>query len=130
MGKQQGMTLIGMLFTAVVVVMAGIFIMRVVPVYIQHYSIIHSIKSLNSIPASSLSGDPYADVVTLRESVTKRLDINGIEDLKPEQLIISPAGTNKFKIRLKYQVIKPLIYNMSLLFNFENSFEVTAGSEN
>ncbi|APF03488.1 TPA: DUF4845 domain-containing protein [Legionella pneumophila] len=130
MRKQQGMTLIGMLFTAVVVVMAGIFVMRVVPVYIQHYSILHSVKSLNSMSVSSLSGDPLTDVATLRESVTKRLDINGIEDLKPGQLVITPSGPNKFKIKLKYQVIKPLVYNMSLLFNFEDNFEVIAGSEN
>lgn len=130
MRKQQGMTLIGMLFTAVVVVMAGIFVMRVVPVYIQHYSILHSVKSLNSMSVSSLSGDPLTDVATLRESVTKRLDINGIEDLKPGQLVITPSGFNKFKIKLKYQVIKPLVYNMSLLFNFEDNFEVIAGSEN
>ncbi|HAT9039229.1 TPA: DUF4845 domain-containing protein, partial [Legionella pneumophila subsp. pneumophila] len=26
--------------------------------------------------------------------------------------------------------IKPLIYNMSLLFNFEDNFEVITGSEN
>ncbi|HAT8211072.1 TPA: DUF4845 domain-containing protein, partial [Legionella pneumophila] len=95
MRKQQGMTLIGMLFTAVVVVMAGIFVMRVVPVYIQHYSILHSVKSLNSMSVSSLSGDPLTDVATLRESVTKRLDINGIEDLKPGQLVITPSGPNK-----------------------------------
>ncbi|HAT2048634.1 TPA: DUF4845 domain-containing protein [Legionella pneumophila] len=130
MRKQQGMTLIGMLFTAVVVVMAGIFVMRVVPVYIQHYSILHSVKSLNSMSVSSLSGDPLTDVATLRESVTKRLDISGIEDLKPGQLVITPSGPNKFKIKLKYQVIKPLVYNMSLLFNFEDNFEVIAGSEN
>ncbi|HAU1190575.1 TPA: DUF4845 domain-containing protein [Legionella pneumophila] len=130
MRKQQGMTLIGMLFTAVVVVMAGIFVMRVVPVYVQHYSILHSVKSLSSMSVSSLSGDPLTDVATLRESVTKRLDINGIEDLKPGQLVITPSGPNKFKIKLKYQVIKPLVYNMSLLFNFEDNFEVIAGSEN
>ncbi|HAZ7571737.1 DUF4845 domain-containing protein [Legionella sp. PATHC032] len=130
MRKQQGMTLIGMLFTAVVVVMAGIFVMRIAPVYIQHYSILHSVKSLNSTSASSLSGDPLTDVATLRESVTKRLDINGIDDLKPGELVITPSGPNKFKIKLKYRVIKPLIYNMSILFNFEDNFEVIAGSEN
>ncbi|HAU0286128.1 TPA: DUF4845 domain-containing protein [Legionella pneumophila] len=130
MRKQQGMTLIGMLFTAVVVIMAGILVMRAAPVYIQHYSILHSIKALNSTPVSSLSGDPLTDVTTLRESVTKRLDINGVEDLKPGELVITPSGPNKFKIKLKYQVIKPLIYNMSLLFNFQDNFEVITGSEN
>ncbi|KTD51277.1 DUF4845 domain-containing protein [Legionella quateirensis] len=130
MQKQKGMTLIGMLFTVIVVVMAAIVVMRVVPVYIQHYSIVQSIKGLNSTPASTLTGDSYTDIDTLRKSLTKRFDINGVDDLKNDQLVISPDGPNKFKVKLKYQVVKPLVYNMSLLVDFDDTYEVVAGSEN
>lgn len=130
MQKQKGMTLIGMLFTVVVVVMAGIVVMRIIPVYLQHYSIVQSIKALSSTPISTLTGDPLSDVGVLRRSLTKRLDINGVEDLKEDQLSITPSGTNKFTVKLKYQVIRPLVYNMSLLFDFNETQEVTAGSEN
>ena len=130
MQKQKGMTLIGMLFTVIVVVMAAIVVMRVVPVYLQHYTIVQSIKGLNSTPASTLTGDSYTDIDTLRKSLTKRFDINGVDDLKNNQLIISPDGPNKFKVQLKYQVVKPLVYNMSLLVDFDDTYEVVAGSEN
>ncbi|MBL7479119.1 DUF4845 domain-containing protein [Legionella bononiensis] len=130
MRKQQGMTLIGMLFTVIVVVMAAIVVMRVVPVYLQHYTIVQSIKGLNSTPASTLTGDSYTDIDTLRKSLTKRFDINGVDDLKNDQLVISPDGPNKFKVQLKYQVVKPLVYNMSLLVDFDDTYEVVAGSEN
>lgn len=129
MQKQQGMTLIGMLLTMAVVVLAAVVVMRIVPVVIQHYSIVTSIKSLAQTPASSLTGDPVSDVAVLRDSLSKRLDINGLEDLKPDELVITPDGANKFKIQLKYQVIRPLVYNMSLLFNFNSTIEVVVGSE-
>jgi len=129
MQKQQGMTLIGMLLTMAVVVLAAIVVMRIVPVVIQHYSIINSIKSLDQTPASSLTGDPATDVQLLQDSLSKRFDINGLQDLKPEELIITPDGANKFKIQLKYQVTRPLVYNVSLLFDFNRTIEVVVGSE-
>lgn len=129
MQKQQGMTLIGMLFTMAVVVMAAIVVMRIVPVVIEHYSIVSSIESLAQTPATSLTGDPASDVEVLRISLSKRLDINGLEDLKPGELLITPDGPNRFKIRLKYQVTRPLVYNVSLLFDFDRTIEVVAGSE-
>lgn len=128
MGKQQGMTLIGMLFTMVVVVMVGVVIMRIIPVYIQHYAIVQSIKGLSSTSMTSLTGDPLTDVTYLRNSLDKRFDINGVEQLKPEQITIVPNGANKYKVKLKYQVIKSLVYNMSLLFYFNDVIEVNVGS--
>jgi hypothetical protein len=130
MKNQKGMTLIGMLMTVALLVMVGITIMRIVPVYMENYSIVNSIKSLNSTPIASLSGDPLADIAVLKRSLNKRLDINGIEDLKDNQILMSPDGEHKFKAHLKYQVIRSLVYNMSLLFDFDETYEVVAGSEN
>lgn len=130
MQKQNGMTLIGTLLTIVAIVMAATVIMRVVPVYLHYYSIINSIDGLNKLPVSGLTGDSMQDVEELRSSLDKYLDINGIESLTENQLTIEPVGTNKFKVRLKYQVIKPLVYNVSLLFDFNHTEEVVPGSEN
>jgi hypothetical protein len=105
--------------------------MRIVPIYLQHYSIVQSIKGLNeTTPDSSLTGDSYTDAVTLRKNLSKRLDINDVDDLKNDQIAIIPTGTNKFTVKLKYQVIKPLIYNISLMVSFDDTYEVVTGSEN
>lgn len=129
MSKQKGMTLIGMLMTMAIVVIGAVFIMRIVPVYLQHYSIISSVKSLSQTPTSSLSGDPMADAEVLKVSLTKRLDINGLDDLKENELFISADGEHHFTVKIQYKVVKPLVYNMSLLFNFNDTIKVVAGSE-
>jgi hypothetical protein len=129
MRKQLGITLIGMLLTMAIVIMAAIIVMRVVPVVIQHYSIVSSIKSLNQIPVSDMTQDPMTDVNTLRASLAKRLDINGLQNLKPDELVIVPEAANRFKVTLKYQVIRPLVYNVSLLFQFDRTIEVVVGGE-
>ncbi|ARB91559.1 DUF4845 domain-containing protein [Legionella longbeachae] len=130
MNKQQGMTFIGTILTIVAIVMAATVIMRVIPVYLQYYSIIRSINDLNSIPASNFTGDSMQDINELKSALDKHLDINGIKSLNENQLTIEPLGANKFMVRLKYKVIKPLIYNVSLLFDFNHTEEVVAGSEN
>lgn len=129
MKNQKGMTLIGMLLTMAAIVLAGIVIIRVVPVYIQYYSIVQSIKALNSVPLSSMTGNPDADAVELRSSLTKRLDINGIEDLKAKELVITPDGENTYIVKLDYQVLRPLVGNVSLYFDFKRTDKVKAGSE-
>ena len=129
MDKQKGMTLIGMLLSMAVLVMVVVVLMRVVPVVIEHYSIVTSIEALKDTPASSFTGDPVTDVSTLRYGLSKRLNINGINDLKPEQLVIIPDGPNKFQMQLKYQVVRPLVYNVGLIFNFDRTIEVVVGSE-
>lgn len=130
MKKQQGMTFIGMLLTMVAVIMAAILIMRAVPVYLQYYSIIQSVKGLNSVPVTILTGDSYGDVEVLKRSLNKHFEINGLDNLKENQLVIVPNGEKKFTVKLKYQVIRPLLYNVSLLFDFNHTQEVVAGSEN
>ncbi|MFI4919407.1 MAG: DUF4845 domain-containing protein [Legionellales bacterium] len=129
MKKQQGMTVIGMLFTVLVVVCGGILMMKIIPVYIEYYTIRQSISALTSIPSASLTGDPMMDVSVLRSSLNKHFDVNGIDELGDNQLQIIPEGTNQFKVKLKYQVTRPLVYNISIMFDFDETQEVKVGSD-
>jgi len=129
MQKQKGMTLIGMLLTVVVVVISLVVVMRIIPVYLQYYSIYQSIKSLNTTPASSLSEDPTVNVMVLKSSLVKRLDINGVDAIDEKAFTILPNGPNKYKVTLKYQVIRSLVYNINLLFIFDDVIEVIPASE-
>ena len=128
MKKQQGMTLIGSLMTMIVIVMAVVLVMRIVPVVIEHYTIVSSIKNLSDTPVAD--SDPVSAVAALKNSLMKRLDINEVNDLKDNQISITPDGEHKYKVRLKYQVIKPLMFNMNLLFDYDDTIEVTVSSEN
>ncbi len=127
MRKNQGMTLVGMLLTMAVVVIAGILVMRIVPVYLQHYSVTSSINALKKVPATEFSADPAANARMLKDRLMKQLYINSVE-LPPEQIRIVPNGRGNFLVSVKYQVTKPLVYNMSLLFDFDESHEVEAGA--
>lgn len=129
MQKQKGITLVGMILTLAIVVFTGIVLMRVIPVYIEHYQIINSIKSLNSLPTTDFSSDPSSDAHVLKSKLLNQLYVNSIESIRPEQIKISPHDGGKFGIFIKYKVIKPLVGNISLLFKFKAEGEVTVRGE-
>jgi hypothetical protein len=130
MQKQKGMTLIGMLTTAAVVFLAAVVLVRVIPGYLDYFTLKRSIESLSALPSSELTGDSEANIARLKKDVNKRLEINGIEPLKENELVITDLGGNHFKVELKYQDTRHLMYNVSLMFDFTNTFEVVLGSEN
>lgn len=124
MHKHQGITLIGMLLTMAIVIIAGVITMRVVPVYIQYYEVTNSMQALDKIPATEFSSDPAANGAILRTKLLNQLYVNSIESISPEQIVIEPNGENKFKLSIKYKVIRPLVANVSLLFDFNAYQEV------
>lgn len=129
MRTTRGMTLIGMLLTMAIVIFAGIVVMRVVPVYLAQYEIVTSIKALNTLPSTEFTTDPASNAHVLRTKLLNQLYVNSIESITPEQIIITPNGENAFQLSIKYQVIRPLIANVSLLFDFNTSQEVKISAQ-
>lgn len=124
MRKQQGLTLIGMLLTVAVVVIGGIVIMRVIPVYLQNYEIKSSIDALAMLDPADFSTDTATNVVLLKKRLVNQFTINGLDDIKPEELTIVPDEKGNYTVHVKYTVVKPLVSNVSLMFEFDETREV------
>lgn len=129
MRKQQGLTLIGMLLTVIMICITGLVIMRVVPVYIQNFEVKRSITALENIDAAEFGTDTAANAMVLRKRLANQFTINSLDDIKLDEVTIVPDEQGNFRVSIKYTVIKPLFYNISLLFNFEESKEVNIGKK-
>ena len=129
MKKHQGITLVGMLLTMAAVIIAGITLMRIAPVYLEHYGVVSSLKTLNAIPETEFSTDPAANATILKNKLLSQLYVNSIESIKPEQITITPEQDGVFFVSVKYQVIRPLAANIRLLFDFDASQEVKISAE-
>ncbi|GGI85370.1 DUF4845 domain-containing protein [Legionella impletisoli] len=128
MNKQSGMSFIGMVFTMAVVIIVLVTSMRIVPVYIQHYTVIKSIETLDKIPKTEFSGDPMTNAHVLRQKLTNQLYVNGVE-IPEDKILIKPSGEGQYTVAITYKVTKSLVGNMSLLFDFDVSREVTIGRD-
>lgn len=123
MKKQAGMTFFGMVFTVAVIVIIGVVIMRVVPVYLQYYSVKQSVYSLDQLPADDISVNPLVNVRLIQKKLSKQLYVNGIE-IPENKILIKPLKDNKYDVKVTYDEKRSLVGNMSLLFEFDISHEV------
>lgn len=129
MRRTQGMTFIGMLLTMAVVVCLGILMMRITPAYLLHYQITQALDGLTHIPKTEFSADPSTNAELLRSKLLAQLNIDGISEVGNDQIKIAPLNEHTMSVAVDYQLIKPLFFNMSLLFNFHDTKEVTVSDE-
>ena len=115
MHKQKGATLIGMLFVGILIVFAAIVVMKIVPAYIEYYSIKKVFSAMSADPAMK---DATNDEVRL--SYARRSGIDNITAVKPEDLDISRTG-GQLVVSAKYRVEKPLFGNVGLYMDFAAS---------
>ena len=110
--QQRGLTIIGFLMVAVVV---GIFVVvgaRMVPAYIEYYSVQKSIeKSLNDARDPSAIGD-------VRRSFEKYLATDYINSVRASDLEMTKDG-NQTTVSVAWTRILPLVGNVSLYIEFE-----------
>jgi hypothetical protein len=111
------------------VVCAAIILLRVIPVYIHHYEVINSLKALGSPSQKDFSADPSENADLIRKRLMTQFDINNIDDIKPEEIYIVPDDSGNLNIHIKYQVKRPLVGNLSLLFDFDANQKVKVSAE-
>ncbi len=127
--KTKGMTLIGMLLTMIVVIMLAIFFIRIIPVYIEYYEVTSSLRALNTLAPSEFTNDTLTNAHVLQDRFLNQLEVNSIENITPDEIAITPDGENQFRISVKYQVIRPFVGNIRLLFDFNATQEVKVSAE-
>lgn len=79
--KEQGMTVIGMLLLIIVIAFVALIGMKVVPMYIQYYSIRSTVESIRKEP--QLAQMSTQDIHT---GIQKRFDIGYVENVKATDL--------------------------------------------
>lgn len=110
--KAQGITLIGFVFVLGVL---GFFLyagMQIGPVYMDHMSVIKAMKTV-----ASEGGDPSPGEIKNR--ISKLLYISYVDQVKPEDFKV--VRGNGRELRVKYEVEKEFIGNLSFKIKFEDS---------
>lgn len=115
---QRGMT---MWSAAFVIGTLGFFLFllfKVIPPYLEDMKIKTALESL----AKEANGGALskADMIT---RLDKRFDIDMVTAVKPTQLALEKRG-KKQVIRMSYENVVPLFYNVSLLLEFNHEHEV------
>ncbi len=117
-GRQSGMTLIGMVLVAFLIGFFILLILKIGPIYLEHYKVITSLKSLEQMP--ELARKSRREVRSLLE---KRLDINMVENVTRDDIqVLKEDGV--VTVAVTYEVEKPLFGNLSVVAYFDDQIEV------
>jgi hypothetical protein len=102
-----------------VIVVVSVFAtlgIRLIPHYIDHSTIV---KVLQEVDAETLSRSKNA----IFENVERRLKINNIRDLEPEQIMTIDKQRDKVVMVLDYEVREPLFLNVGVFVDFDDTVE-------
>jgi hypothetical protein len=119
--SQRGWTIWSVLGVGFLVVAGALLFMKLMPVYLDNYKIKGAM--------ASLAEDPRAADWNKRQVINEMTNILYIDyghDIVDLNKALSVEKENEFKyIRVEYEVVVPLVYNVSALVDFNNEVEIT-----
>jgi len=113
--SQQGVSLTGLIMVAFVLIFVAILGMKLVPAYLHSQQISQIFKDISR--DSMMLNAPAKDI---KESFSKRANINYITDMSPEDIDINKED-GKLILSANYFVKIPLVANITLLLEFNPS---------
>jgi len=113
--QQRGLSMIGFLFVAAVLVMIAMLAMKLVPAYIEFFSVKKILATMGQEPElrSKSNGE-------LRGDFAKRANTGYVTVVKPENLTIDRSGGTPV-ISADYEFRTKLFGNVSLVVDFNAS---------
>lgn len=112
--KQSGVSLSGLLVSAVLLAMVALLGMKVVPSVIEYFNIVKAVKKVSGGDTSQSS------VAEVRKAFERQATIDDFKSVKGQDLDISKDG-GQLVISFAYEQRIPLFSGVSLLIEFEGS---------
>ncbi len=110
--RQNGLTLISLLFVSIIVIGAAVIGMRTIPSVIEYYTIMKHIKSVASSGA--------ATVTEVRKAYDLKASIEATPSISGADLGVAKQG-NQVVISFEYAKKIPIFGNVSLLIDYSGS---------
>lgn len=112
--KQHGLSMVGFLLTLSLLGFFAFIGMRLFPVYSEFHSVKSDMEGLRSEPnARGLSPEQ------LRDRLFRRFNVSYVESVKPADITFD--RNRGYNMTVKYEVRRPLMYNIDFVAMFEHS---------
>jgi len=121
--KQQGITLIGMLFVVVSIGFICLVVLKITPVYIQHYSVTKTMDSLVGLVKKKSDGLATISPRKIKEKLLEQLNINSIYGINPRDIKISQKKAS-YIVQLKYDTFIKMFFNLDVVIHYDHSVVV------
>ncbi len=123
-GSQRGMTYLGMLILMVVIAFGAIIVIKVLPLYLEHFKVESSLNSLAQEPHGELAGLPPSEIEKL---LLKRLAVNDVDHVSKDDISVTREG-NRIVVTVDYEARTPLFMNLDVVAKFPDNRIELGGS--
>ncbi|HWP00976.1 MAG TPA: DUF4845 domain-containing protein [Methylococcus sp.] len=116
--RQAGRGVIGSVGLLLVGGFLGLLLVRVGPVYLNHYKVLASLESLRFDP--ELGSRTPGEILAALE---KRWNIDGIDAVTTRDVKITRAA-QQLRMQVTYEVTRPVLGNAGVCIRFDDTIEV------
>ena len=121
--KQMGFSSFSTMFAVFSLMVFSILCVRFIPVYYNHYIIKKTLIEIAHDKNNPLHPNDPVSFENLKKSLYKEFSVNYISDVDPEQIkLVEEEGV--IKLKLKYDVRKPVIGNIDAVISFDDDIKV------
>ncbi|MFN3543895.1 MAG: DUF4845 domain-containing protein [Thiobacillus sp.] len=121
--RQRGLSMLGFLFVAIVLVAVAMLAMKLVPAYVEFFSVKKILNAMAQDPEMKDKSN-----AELRNDFSRRASVDYVSVVKPEDLRIERQGGVPV-ISVEYEFRTPLVANISLVIDFNASSNPSAQLE-
>jgi len=118
-GRQRGMTLWSLLYVLITLGLLGLVAARSVPVYLNAHDVRATIDWAADQPSLV-----DASAAEIQAAIQRRFDAGYVTNVNGRDIAISKTATGR-EISVAYEVRRPMLFNMSLLYSFAESAQLT-----
>ena len=117
LSRQSGMTLIGFLFTFLVFGFFVLLVLKLAPIYLEHFKVKSTLASLEKEP--ELASKSKDEILNMLQ---RRWDINMIDKVSAKDVTVTKQG-GRVKVQIVYEVSEHILGNVDALVYFDDTIE-------
>ena len=118
--RQKGMTGTGWLVVLALIGFFSLLTIKLVPVYLEHYSVKTVLASLENEPLIT-----QKSVAEVKKMVHRRLKVNGVYDVDQKGLKVK-RESGVLTVEMTYEVKKHMVGNVDVLVSFSDKVELVS----
>ncbi len=116
--RQQGLTFISLVFVLGFIAIIVLLALKIGPIYLDHSKVVSALAEIEKTP--DIQEQSQAQI---RDSLNKRFNMNYVYDVTQDDITITKQS-NYLKVAIEYEVVKPLVGNLSALVEFNDVIEI------
>ena len=120
---QRGITIWGLLYVLITLGLIALVAIKSVPVYLNAYDVRTTLETVADDPDLR-----RASAGEIQRAVQRRFDAGYVDNLSGRDVAVERDGNGR-RISLSYEVRRPMLLNLSLVYSFEESAMLAGGDE-